>query len=116
MMTEQEFLAALPEKVLIDGDWSIREIYVAGKLLRPELSQQVHNHSPDGFNWGFGGSGPAQFALALLMKYVDPKTAQQYYHDLKFGWVAGLPQSDFECFYNLMQVMKDILDKKRQSS
>ena len=26
----------------------------------------LHNHSPMGFEWGYGGSGPAQLALALL--------------------------------------------------
>lgn len=25
----------------------------------------LYNHSPDGFNWGYGGSGPGQLALAL---------------------------------------------------
>jgi len=26
----------------------------------------LFNHSPDGFNWGYAGSGPAQLALAVL--------------------------------------------------
>jgi hypothetical protein len=26
----------------------------------------LYNHSPDGFEWGYGGSGPAQLALAIL--------------------------------------------------
>ncbi len=26
----------------------------------------LRNHSPDGFSWGYEGSGPAQLALALL--------------------------------------------------
>ena len=26
----------------------------------------LRNHSPDGFEWGYGGSGPAQLALALV--------------------------------------------------
>ena len=29
------------------------------------LHLELWNHSPDGFNWGYGGSGPAQLALAL---------------------------------------------------
>ena len=32
--------------------------------LPPRLD--LFNHSPDGFNWGYGGSGPAQLALAIL--------------------------------------------------
>lgn len=38
-----------------------------GQTLSPDKSQKVWNHSPDGFNWGYGGSGPAQLALALLL-------------------------------------------------
>jgi Family of unknown function (DUF6166) len=35
--------------------------------LSPRASQNVWNHSPTGFEWGYGGSGPAQLALALLL-------------------------------------------------
>lgn len=30
------------------------------------LRLDLFNHSPCGFEWGYGGSGPAQLALALL--------------------------------------------------
>ena len=29
----------------------------------------LFNHSPDGFAWGYSGSGPSQLALALLADY-----------------------------------------------
>lgn len=29
------------------------------------------NHSPSGFNWGYGGSGPAQLALAILADHLE---------------------------------------------
>lgn len=35
-------------------------------VLSPHPSQELYNHSPDGFQWGYEGSGPAQLALALL--------------------------------------------------
>ena len=28
----------------------------------------IWDHSPDGFNWGYGGSAPKQLALALLLE------------------------------------------------
>lgn len=31
--------------------------------------QEVINHSPDGFEWGYHGSGPAQLALAILVDF-----------------------------------------------
>jgi hypothetical protein len=39
-------------------------VTVNGKPLAPRLD--LGNHSPTGFEWGYGGSGPAQLALALL--------------------------------------------------
>ena len=32
------------------------------------------NHSPTGFSWGYGGSGPAQLALAILAHYLRETT------------------------------------------
>lgn len=112
-MTKEEFLSALPESVFIEGDWDTKEIHTDGKSLKPTASQSIRNHSPDGFNWGYGGSGPAQFALALLMRYVDSETAQKYYQQFKFGWVAVLPQKDFQGHFRIRQVMIDILNKKQ---
>ena len=33
-----------------------------------EPSLEIANHSPDGFNWGYDGSGAAQLALAFCMR------------------------------------------------
>lgn len=106
MLTQQEFLNALPTSVRIAGDWDSRIVYVGHTQLTPEASQKIRNHSPDGFNWGYGGSGPAQFALALLLQYVDQETAQRYYQLFKFAWVASLPQADFAGVYDLREVMR----------
>jgi len=35
------------------------------------------DHSPTGFNWGYGGSGPAQLALALLAHALVSGPARQ---------------------------------------
>ena len=65
--------------------------------LSPAPSQKLHNHSPDGFQWGYGGSGPAQLALALLLDATTvPETALAYYQQFKWDVIAKLPQSDFE--------------------
>ena len=31
----------------------------------------LYNHSPDGFEWGYAGSGPAQLALAILADVLE---------------------------------------------
>ena len=43
----------------------------------------VRDHSPTGFEWGYGGSGPAQLALSILQEATDEETAVDLYQDLK---------------------------------
>jgi len=59
-------------------------------ILDPNPSQKVWNHSPDGFNWGYGGSGPAQLALALLLDVTaDKERSVKYHQKFKRAFVAG---------------------------
>ena len=54
---------------------------------------EVRNHSPTGFAWGYGGSGPAQLALAILCDLTgDPERAQKHYQHFKFEHIATIPQ------------------------
>jgi len=71
-------------------------ILIDDKLLSPLESQKIVNHSPDGFLWGYDGSGPSQLALAILLEVTDKETAIKYYQDFKFDVIAKLPQKDFE--------------------
>jgi len=84
----------------ITGNWQSRQIWLDEKLLSPSASQWLRNHSPDGFNWGYGGGGPAQLALAILLELYGKEFAQQHYQDFKFEFVAALPQADFDLDYN----------------
>ena len=60
------------------------------KQLSPIPSQKLRNHSPDGFAWGYGGSGPAQLALALLLDTTkEEDTASANYQNFKWKIVAG---------------------------
>jgi uncharacterized protein (DUF2249 family) len=36
----------------------------------------LYNHSPNGFEWGYGGSGPAQLALAILADHLATRPAE----------------------------------------
>ena len=59
--------------------------------LSAAASQQLVNHSPNGFNWGYGGSGPAQLALGLLLEVTrDETVALRDYQDFKWEVVAYL--------------------------
>lgn len=48
------------------------------------------NHSPDGFNWGYGGSGPAQLALAILAIELGDQDALRYYQEFKHSLIANI--------------------------
>lgn len=63
-----------------------------GLPLDPGPSQKLDNHSPDGFMWGYSGSGPAQLALALLLDVTgDPDLAMRFHQEFKEEMIAPLP-------------------------
>jgi hypothetical protein len=76
----------------------------------------VWNHSPDGFNWGYGGSGPSQLALAVLLELVPEEQAIKAYQDFKRDIISHLPQDDFSETINIDKYMsnKDILINDRR--
>jgi hypothetical protein len=59
------------------------------------LRLDLFNHSPTGFSWGYGGSGPAQLALALLADALgDNDRAIRLHQDFKFKVVACWPEGE----------------------
>jgi len=77
-----------PWQSMIHGDHASRRVYVDQWRVRPNHSQRVYSHSPDGFNWGYGGSGPAQLALALMLLYCEEEDALAIYQAFKREFVA----------------------------
>jgi len=67
----------------------------------------VKRHSPDGFEWGYGGSGPADLALSLLADYFgerprkfDGRAYEQnrclaLYQSFKVDFIAAAPREGF---------------------
>jgi Family of unknown function (DUF6166) len=53
------------------------------------------NHSSTGFAWGYGGSGPAQSALALLLELTTKDMALLWYQEVKRQIIAQLPEAGF---------------------
>lgn len=51
--------------------------------------------SPSGFEWGYGGSGPAQLAIAILAHAYDDEFATTHYQQFKRDVVAGLPEGSW---------------------
>lgn len=62
-----------------------------GFVLSAVDSQALINHSPNGFNWGYGGSGPSQLALGLLLAVTSDKDLSlRFYQQFKWDIVANL--------------------------
>ena len=63
---------------------------IDGEELELEPSLKVRNHSPDGFSWGYGGSGPSQLALAIMLIELggDEERALELYRDFKNEVIA----------------------------
>lgn len=50
-------------------------------------------HSPDGFEFGYNGSGPAELALNILMLFTDfYSVAWRHHQEFKREFIASLPE------------------------
>ena len=92
------------KKVRIQGIRSdgANRILINGQQLDPAVSRNIRNHSPDGFNWGFVGSGPAQAALGICLAVLrNSEFALKVYQNFKFSYVASWPvDGDFDEMVN----------------
>lgn len=55
------------------------------------IEQKYVYHSPTGFNWGYGGSGPADLALNILAMFVPYEEAFRLHQKFKWEYIANIP-------------------------
>jgi len=57
------------------------------------IPHRIVKHSPDGFEWGYGGSGPAELALNILAAYIGQEKAEEngLYQEFKWDFIAPMP-------------------------
>jgi hypothetical protein len=66
------------------------EIIVNGEQLLPGESRKIRDHS-NKFNYGYGGNGPAQLALALCLRFgLTEEEALKHYQNFKWEVIAKL--------------------------
>ena len=64
-----------------DGGWDESEVLVCdgdGEVLHP--LRHHRRHSPDGFSWGYGGSGPMELARCILIDHFGLHSRAQRNH------------------------------------
>lgn len=89
-----------------------------GRPLDPRLD--LWNHSPTGFECGYGGSGPAQLALALLADCLgNDELAIQLHQSFKWAVVAKLPREGWRLTERQIRQAAELLvryDENRTAS
>ena len=76
-------------KYKITGDENDRfKVTVNGNYLKEY--QNIINHSPDGFCWGYAGSGPSQLALAIMIDLYGEFFAKDHYQTFKSDIIERL--------------------------
>jgi len=90
-------------KVVVEEDGGKKDL-----PLRLDLA----NHSPTGFSWGYGGSGPSQLSLAILAYQTSDQEALKYYQYFKWDKIALIPQNQDWVITDTMVI--DFLARHRQ--
>ncbi len=86
-------------------------VTVNDRPLNPRLD--LWNHSPTGFEWGYGGSGPAQLALALLADHIgDDREAVRLHQDFKQVVVTRLSYRLWELTGSQMDSWLEIIKSR----
>lgn len=92
----------LPTNYFVPGADEVRDIHLArtpGTEVDPrqcgnalvDIPQRYVYHSPTGFEWGYGGSGPSDLALNILGLFVPAPEAWRLHHDYKRDVICRIP-------------------------
>lgn len=78
------------------------------------LRLDLVNHSPTGFEWGYGGSGPHQLSLALLAEAVGDRRALELYNEFLVTFLVDLRSEEWEIPFYKVQQWADSTDYLRR--
>lgn len=67
--------------VVVEGTW------LGSRGRQYPLPHHLH-HSPDGFQWGYGGSGPAELARCILWDHLEARPDPACYQDFKNAFLV----------------------------
>lgn len=73
-------------------------VVTRGEDHRPALRTplaHVERHSPDGFEWGYAGSGPSDLALSIMCFFLGRAQAEEqgFYIDFRRAFIESLPEA-----------------------
>lgn len=90
-------------------------VHEPGKASRPlDPRLDLRRHSPDGFEWGYAGSGPSQLSLALAAEVLnDDERALRVYQRLKFDVIGLLPLEGWTLTSDQLLVIVNDIERDR---
>lgn len=94
------------------------EVHTASRQTKPlPLRLDLANHSPTGFAWGYGGSGPAQLALAILADTVSDELALKWHQHFKMRFIASLDSDQpFQIRRSMVSAFVDSMEERKVGS
>lgn len=116
---KQALEACKTDTIQLTGFAIDRLVYMDKRKLPLKPSLKIVNKSPAGFNWGYGGSGPAQLSAAILNKFFKTNTllhkaiVLELYQDFKNVFIATLPQGSFEATIHIKKWLKRLLNEEK---
>lgn len=78
------------------GDMGCTCVELVTETGRELLPRPIVRHSPTGFEWGYGGSGPADLAANCLAVVLPITEAWRLHQKFKSFQIAGLPREGSE--------------------
>jgi hypothetical protein len=73
------------------GGYGATVLVIHDEDIRTVLRHHVH-HSPDGFAWGYGGSGPSELARCILRDLLGEFQTPHVYHRFKDKFITPAPK------------------------
>ena len=82
-----------PKQSKIKGFFDVKLRRNPDGTANANVPHAIVRHSPTGFEWGYGGSGPAELALNILSSMIGQEAAEKngLYQEFKFEFLANLP-------------------------
>lgn len=82
--------------------------------IRTNVPRSIYKHSPTGYNFGYGGSGPSDFALNVcLAAGIHADVSYRHYQSVKFTFISGATGDRLEIDPDAVRVYVDALERQQ---
>jgi hypothetical protein len=83
------------------------KVWLDGKFLNLQSSLKHANHSPTGFEWGYGGSGPTQLAFEICRQLYGLEIAGKAKAGFRHRFLEAIAEDNFDLELDLRDFNRD---------